>query len=129
MPHRTQYGTSGINLEVGTAPGWVGLVRSAAAHVGAAAALSVTDIDDLRLAADESFATMLQGAGPDEAVQVQLTWALGSVQMSLERRGAPMPEGDDLTFLLLRSLVQDADLTTDGDVTRLTWTYRAGVLA
>lgn len=132
MPHRTQYGARAVGLEVGAAPGWVGLVRSAAAHVGAAAALSVADVDDLRLAADESFAAITSGAEPDEAVRVHFTWGLGVVHMSMTRPGRSGAVGgqrDDLTFILLRSLVQDAVVSEDAGGLSLTWVYRPGVLA
>ena len=125
MPHRTQYGSGAVDLAVGAAPGWVGLVRSAAAHIGAAATMSVTDIDDLRLAADESFATMLRGSAADEAVTVHLTWSPGSVSATFTREGDPSADVDEMSFLLLKSLVDDVTLDRAPHRTSLTWTYRA----
>ena len=47
-----------IDLAVPADPIYVGLIRSAAAHIAAHADLTIDAIDDLRLAVDEAFAVL-----------------------------------------------------------------------
>lgn len=74
-----------IDLAVPATPEYVGLIRSAAAHIAAHADLTIDAIDDLRLAVDEAFAVLIAHR-PDSGV-VTIKFKIHSERLDIELTG------------------------------------------
>ena len=111
-----------IDLAVPATPEYVGLIRSAAAHIAAHADLTIDAIDDLRLAVDEAFAVLIAHK-PDSGV-VTIKFEIHSDRLDIELTGpagSPPPDKTSFAWTVLSALVHEvsADTSPAGLVTLL----------
>ena len=111
-----------IDLAVPATPEYVGLIRSAAAHIAAHADLTIDAIDDLRLAVDEAFAVLI--AHKPESGVVTIKFQIHSERLDIELTGAagsPPPDKTSFAWTVLSALVHEvsADTSPAGLVTLL----------
>ena len=111
-----------IDLAVPATPEYVGLIRSAAAHIAAHADLTIDAIDDLRLAVDEAFAVLIAHK-PDSGV-VTIKFKIHSERLDIELTGpagSPPPDKTSFAWTVLCALVHEvsADTSPAGLVTLL----------
>ena len=111
-----------IDLAVPATPEYVGLIRSAAAHIAAHADLTIDAIDDLRLAVDEAFA-VLSAHKPESGV-VTIKFQIHSERLDIELTGpagSPPPDKTSFAWTVLSALVHEvsADTSPAGLVTLL----------
>ena len=111
-----------IDLAVPATPEYVGLVRSAAAHIAAHADLTIDAIDDLRLAVDEAFAVLI--AHKPESGVVTIKFQIHSERLDIELTGpagSPPPDKTSFAWTVLSALVHEvsADTSPAGLVTLL----------
>jgi serine/threonine-protein kinase RsbW len=111
-----------IDLAVPATPEYVGLIRSAAAHIAAHADLTIDAIDDLRLAVDEAFAVLIAHK-PDSGV-VTIKFQIHSERLDIELTGpagSPPPDKTSFAWTVLSALVHEvsADTSPAGLVTLL----------
>jgi len=102
-----------IDLAVPAEPEYVGLIRSAAAHIAAHANLTVDAIDDLRLAVDEAFAVLI--AHKPETGVVSIRFTIGSEQLDIELTGpagSPPPDKSSFAWTVLSALVHEVSAQT-----------------
>ena len=111
-----------IDLAVPATPEYVGLIRSAAAHIAAHADLTIDAIDDLRLAVDEAFAVLI--AHKPESGVVTIKFQIHSERLDIELTGpagSPPPDKTSFAWTVLSALVHEvsADTSPAGLVTVL----------
>ena len=111
-----------IDLAVPATPEYVGLIRSAAAHIAAHADLTIDAIDDLRLAVDDAFAVLIAHK-PDSGV-VTIKFQIHSERLDIELTGpagSPPPDKTSFAWTVLSALVHEvsADTSPAGLVTLL----------
>jgi serine/threonine-protein kinase RsbW len=111
-----------IDLAVPATPEYVGLIRSAAAHIAAHADLTIDAIDDLRLAVDEAFAVLI--AHKPESGVVTIKFQIHSERLDIELidpAGSPPPDKTSFAWTVLSALVHEvsADTSPAGLVTLL----------
>ena len=111
-----------IDLAVPATPEYVGLIRSAAAHIAAHADLTIDAIDDLRLAVDEAFAVLI--AHKPESGVVAIKFQIHSERLDIELTGpagSPPPDKTSFAWTVLSALVHEvsADTSPAGLVTLL----------
>ena len=111
-----------IDLAVPATPEYVGLIRSAAAHIAAHVDLTIDAIDDLRLAVDEAFAVLIAHK-PDSGV-VTIKFQIHSERLDIELTGppgSPPPDKTSFAWTVLSALVHEvsADTSPAGLVTLL----------
>ena len=111
-----------IDLAVPATPEYVGLIRSAAAHIAAHADLTIDAIDDLRLAVDEAFAVLI--AHKPESGVVTIKFQIHSERLDIELTGpagSPPPDKTSFAWTVLSALVHEvsADTSPAGRVTLL----------
>ena len=111
-----------IDLAVPATPEYVGLIRSAAAHIAAHADLTIDAIDDLRLAVDEAFAVLI--AHKPESGVVTIKFQIHSERLDIELTGpagSPPPDKTSFAWTVLSALVNEvsADTSPAGLVTLL----------
>lgn len=111
-----------IDLAVPATPEYVGLIRSAAAHIAAHADLTIDAIDDLRLAVDEAFAVLI--AHKPESGVVTIKFQIHSERLDIELTGpagSPPPDKTSFAWTVLSALVHEvsADTSPAGLVTLL----------
>ena len=111
-----------IDLAVPATPEYVGLIRSAAAHIAAHADLTIDAIDDLRLAVDEAFAVLI--AHKPESGVVTIKFKIHSERLDIELigpAGSPPPDKTSFAWTVLSALVHEvsADTSPAGLVTLL----------
>lgn len=111
-----------IDLAVPATPEYVGLIRSAAAHIAAHSDLTIDAIDDLRLAVDEAFAVLIAHK-PDTGV-VSIKFKVYSERLEIELTGpagSPPPDKTSFAWTVLSALVHEvsADTSPAGLVTLL----------
>ena len=97
-----------INLAVPASPEYVGLIRSAAAHIAAHANLTVDAIDDLRLAVDEAFAVLISHKPDSGAVSIK--FVIHPEQLEIEFQGptgSPSPDKESFAWTVLMALVHE----------------------
>jgi serine/threonine-protein kinase RsbW len=102
-----------IDLAVPANPEYVGLIRSAAAHIAAHADLTVDAIDDLRLAVDEAFAVLVAHRPDSGAVSIKFT--IHSEQLDIELTGpagSPPPDKSSFAWTVLSALVHEVSTQT-----------------
>ena len=102
-----------IDLAVPANPEYVGLIRSAAAHIAAHADLTIDAIDDLRLAVDEAFAVLI--AHKPDAGAVTIRFTIHSEQLDIELTGplgSPPPDKTSFAWTVLSALVHEVSATT-----------------
>jgi len=102
-----------IDLAVPAEPEYVGLIRSAAAHIAAHANLTVDAIDDLRLAVDEAFAVLI--AHKPETGVVSIRFTIGSEQLDIKLTGpagSPPPDKSSFAWTVLSALVHEVSAQT-----------------
>lgn len=102
-----------IDLAVPAEPDYVGLIRSAAAHIAAHADLTVDAIDDLRLAVDEAFAVLIAHKPSSGAVAIQ--FRIHSEQLDIELTGpagSPPPDKSSFAWTVLNALVHEVAVET-----------------
>ena len=109
-----------IDLAVPANPEYVGLIRSAAAHIAAHADLTLDAIDDLRLAVDEAFAVLIAHNPVSGAVNIRFT--IHAEQLDIEftgPAGSPPPDKSSFAWTVLSALVHevDAQISSAGLVT------------
>jgi len=103
-----------IDLAVPAAPEYVGLIRSAAAHIAAHADLTIDAIDDLRLAVDEAFAVLIAHKPESGAVTIRFT--IHSEQLDIELTGptgSPPPDKTSFAWTVLSALVHEVSAQTN----------------
>lgn len=102
-----------IDLAVPANPEYVGLIRSAAAHIAAHADLTLDAIDDLRLAVDEAFAVLIAHKPESGAVTIKFT--IHSEQLDIELTGpagSPPPDKSSFAWTVLSALVHEVSTQT-----------------
>ncbi len=102
-----------IDLAVPANPEYVGLIRSAAAHIAAHADLTIDAIDDLRLAVDEAFAVLIAHKPESGAVSIRFT--IHSEQLDIELTGptgSPPPDKSSFAWTVLSALVHEVSAAT-----------------
>ena len=102
-----------IDLAVPANPEYVGLIRSAAAHIAAHADLTLDAIDDLRLAVDEAFAVLIAHKPESGAVAIKFT--IHSEQLNIELTGpagSPQPDKSSFAWTVLSALVHEVSTQT-----------------
>lgn len=102
-----------IDLAVPATPEYVGLIRSAAAHIAAHADLTIDAIDDLRLAVDEAFAVLIAHR-PDSGV-VTIKFKIHSERLEIELTGpagSPPPDKTSFAWTVLSALVHEVSAAT-----------------
>lgn len=102
-----------IDLAVPANPEYVGLIRSAAAHIAAHADLTLDAIDDLRLAVDEAFAVLIAHKPETGAVNIRFT--IHSEQLDIELTGpagSPPPDKSSFAWTVLSALVHEVKTQT-----------------
>ena len=102
-----------IDLAVPANPEYVGLIRSAAAHIAAHADLTLDAIDDLRLAVDEAFAVLIAHKPDSGAVTIKFT--IHSEQLDIELTGpagSPPPAKSSFAWTVLSALVHEVSTQT-----------------
>jgi serine/threonine-protein kinase RsbW len=99
---------------------YLAIARVTAMHVGALLGLTVGRITDVRLAVDEACSLLLRAAGPG-ALELSFERCLDELRVTV-RGPAPSggPEPDDVGWLMMRALVGDARMETDGDTATVT---------
>jgi serine/threonine-protein kinase RsbW len=111
-----------IELAVPADPDYVGLIKSAAAHIAAHADFTLEAIDDLRLAVDEAFAVLI--AHQPETGRVAVTFHVHDDSLIIEMTGpagSPKPDKNSFAWTVLTALVHEvkAQTSSDGLVTLL----------
>ena len=111
-----------IELAVPADPDYVGLIKSAAAHIAAHADFTLEAIDDLRLAVDEAFAVLI--AHQPETGRVAVTFHVHDDSLIIEMTGpagSPEPDKNSFAWTVLTALVHEvkAQTSSDGLVTLL----------
>ena len=102
-----------IDLAVPATPEYVGLIRSAAAHIAAHADLTIDAIDDLRLAVDEAFAVLI--AHKPESGVVTIKFQIHSERLDIELTGpagSPPPDKTSFAWTVLSALVHEVSTDT-----------------
>jgi serine/threonine-protein kinase RsbW len=102
-----------IDLAVPANPVYVGLIRSAAAHIAAHTDLTLDAIDDLRLAVDEAFAVLIAHKPESGAVTIKFT--IHSEQLDIELTGpagSPPPDKSSFSWTVLSALVHEVSTQT-----------------
>ena len=102
-----------IDLAVPATPEYVGLIRSAAAHIAAHADLTIDAIDDLRLAVDEAFAVLI--AHKPESGVVTIKFQIHSERLDIELTGpagSPPPDKTSFAWTVLSALVHEVSAVT-----------------
>ncbi len=102
-----------IDLAVPANPEYVGLIRSAAAHIAAHADLTLDAIDDLRLAVDEAFAVLIAHKPDTGAVTIKFT--IHPEQLDIELTGpagSPPPDKSSFAWTVLSALVNEVSTQT-----------------
>jgi serine/threonine-protein kinase RsbW len=102
-----------IDLAVPANPEYVGLIRSAAAHIAAHADLTLDAIDDLRLAVDEAFAVLI--AHKPDSGEVTIKFTIHSEQLDIELTGpagSPQPDKSSFAWTVLNALVHEVSTQT-----------------
>ena len=102
-----------IDLAVPATPEYVGLIRSAAAHIAAHADLTIDAIDDLRLAVDEAFAVLIAHK-PNSGV-VTIKFQIHSERLDIELTGpagSPPPDKTSFAWTVLSALVHEVSTDT-----------------
>ena len=105
-----------IELAVPANPDYVGLIRSAAAHIAAHADLTLEAIDDLRLAVDEAFAVLI--AHQPETGRVAVTFHVHDDSLKIEMTGpvgSPDPDRNSFAWTVLTALVHEVATHTSSD--------------
>ena len=105
-----------IELAVPPHPEYVGLIRSAAAHIAAHADLTLEAIDDLRLAVDEAFAVLI--AHQPETGRVAVTFHIHDDSLKIEMTGpagSPNPDKNSFAWTVLNALVHEVAMQTSSD--------------
>jgi serine/threonine-protein kinase RsbW len=111
-----------IDLAVPATPEYVGLIRSAAAHIAAHADLTIDAIDDLRLAVDEAFAVLIAHKPNSGAVSIKFKVYSERLEIELTGpAGSPPPDKTSFAWTVLSALVHEvsADTSPAGLVTLL----------
>jgi serine/threonine-protein kinase RsbW len=97
-----------IELAVPANPEYVGLIRSAAAHIAAHADLTIEAIDDLRLAVDEAFAVLIAHKPDSGAVSIRFTINLKQLEIQFTGpAGSPEPDKSSFAWTVLCALVHE----------------------
>ena len=102
-----------IDLAVPATPEYVGLIRSAAAHIAAHVDLTIDAIDVLRLAVDEAFAVLIAHK-PDSGV-VTIKFQIHSERLDVELTGpagSPPPDKTSFAWTVLSALVHEVSTDT-----------------
>ncbi len=105
-----------IELAVPANPDYVGLIRSAAAHIAAHADLTLDAIDDLRLAVDEAFAVLI-AHNPDSG-RIAVTFHIHEDFLNIEMTGpagSPEPDRNSFAWTVLTALVHEVKFQTSSD--------------
>lgn len=105
-----------IELAVPANPDYVGLIRSAAAHIAAHADLTLEAIDDLRLAVDEAFAVLI--AHQPETGRVAVAFHIHDDSLKIEMTGpagSPDPDRNSFAWTVLNALVHEVATQTSSD--------------
>lgn len=105
-----------IELAVPASPDYVGLIRSAAAHIAAHADLTLEAIDDLRLAVDEAFAVLIAHQPETGRVTVSFHVHDDSLEIAMTGpAGSPVPDRDSFAWTVLTALVHEVKAQTSSD--------------
>ena len=116
-----------IDLAVPADPIYVGLIRSAAAHIAAYADLTIDAIDDLRLAVDEAFAVLI--AHNPESGSVSVRFHIRAEDLTIEMTGpsgGPEPDRNSFAWTVLTALVHEVSTEVlPGKLVKLTLTAKA----
>ena len=102
-----------IDLAVPANPEYVGLIRSAAAHIAAHANLTIDAIDDLRLAVDEAFAVLIAHKPESGAVTIRFT--IHSEKLDVELTGpvgSPPQDKSSFAWTVLSALMHEVSAQT-----------------
>ena len=116
-------GSDAVDLAVPADPAYVAVVRSATAGLAARLALSVDEIEDLRIAVDEACSLLLAGRA-HECETLRTSFSLGDGLLDVVITGpAPvLPTESSFAWSVLRALVNSVETGTGaaGNWIRLT---------
>ena len=103
-----------VRLSVPAEPSFARTVRMMAASLAVVCEMSVDEVEDVRMAAEEGF-VLCCGTAP-ESCEVSFTIGAGEVRTSFGLGSAPLPSGDayDLAELLLQAVCDEHGVTDDG---------------
>jgi anti-sigma regulatory factor (Ser/Thr protein kinase) len=106
-----------VRLVIPGAPEFLRLARLAAADAGSRAGLTYDEIEDLRIGVDELCHSLMR---PDGAGVVTITFRLLDDGIVVEGAGPPLdpgrePKPSDLSRTIVAAVVDDHDLSRDGD--------------
>jgi len=124
MKRMETQGRTAISVEVPAQTVNMSIVRTVAAAVAARADLTVDQIEDVRLAIDESMAHLIKHASDDAVVTCELTADDSAFEATL-RCPTPLresPEPEQFSWTVLTALVGSVDITlVDGEL-QMHWT-------
>ena len=109
--------TPQVRLIVPSESRYVRIARLTAAAVGTDAGFDVEDVEDVRIAVNELFALLIEGA-EDSSATVELSFATanGSLDVEGRRQGAHAIDGpEDLAREILAVVVDEHHFDHDGD--------------
>lgn len=98
-----------IWLEIPAQPEYVFLARVTAAKLATRQSFSIDEIEDLRLAMDESLSWLISAADPEGSVRVQFEDTKPGIRIRgvAERPGPRRPPVSDMSNLILDALVDE----------------------
>lgn len=114
-----------VRLSVPAEPDFARSVRMMAASLAVTCNMSVDDVEDVRMAAEEGFVFCC--ATQPETCDISFTLGVGEVRMDLGLGDEPIPEDDntlDLAELLLSAVCDEHEVSEDGSL--LSLVKRAG---
>ncbi len=121
-------GSEYAQMETPADPGYVAILRLAAAGIAARAGLTIDDVEDVRLAVDEACALLLPHAAPDSRLGARFELEEGcvSVELSVRREGPGPLDQNGYGWFLLKVLATTVEVRDDVQLT-ITLTREAAV--
>jgi serine/threonine-protein kinase RsbW len=129
QPDRTSVAAEAetVVIQVPADADYLGVIRSAAAHVASKAGCTLPEVADLRLAVDEACNLLLRHTVPDRRADgpggLECRFVLdGSglrVVLGVRAGEADRPDGDDFGWTILAALVDDIVWRVEGPVVQI----------
>ncbi|MFD0634691.1 ATP-binding protein [Catenulispora yoronensis] len=126
--------TETVLIRVPADPDYLGVIRSATAHVATKLGCTLSEVSDLRLAVDEACGLLLRNTvrdrpgagvnGADGAGDLECRFVLDGtgalrVALSLDGRDGARPDADEFGWTILAALVDDIVWQADGPTVRV----------
>ena len=102
-----------VEMRVPAEVAFISTLRITAASLAARCDLTIDDIEDLRLAVDESCALLLPHATLDSAIDIRFGLSAGRLQVdvSVQTDEASEPDRDGFAWTVLEALASSVDVT------------------